>query len=87
MHIERGSGPKKCIRCLRTKEEAIREHIRTMRPCDNPECPFYNDIIVAIELERNRPKFKFGKPQKPNIKFGEIKKTKIKFGNPEQNDT
>lgn len=84
MRIQRGSGPKKCIRCLRTKEEAIREHVAIMRPCDNPDCPFYEDIINAIEEERNKPKFKFGKPTKPTIKFGTIKKTTIKFGEPRE---
>lgn len=82
MRIQRGSGPKKCIRCLRTKEEAIREHLALMRPCDNPDCPFRQDIINAIEEERNRPKFKFGNPRKPTIKFGPVKKSSIKFGGP-----
>lgn len=82
MRIQRGSGPKKCIRCLRTKDEAIREHIEIMKPCDNPGCPFYSDIINAIEIERNKPKFKFGEPTKPKIKFGTAKKKTIKFGEP-----
>lgn len=73
-----GSGPKKCIRCLRTKKEAIRAHLETMQPCDNDDCPFYDDIMVAIEEKRNRPKFTFGTPQKkeaPKISFGQPLKT------------
>ena len=60
----RGSGHKKCIRCLRSKKEAIEHHLATMQPCDNEDCPFYDDIIEAIEEKRNRPQFTFGKPKK-----------------------
>ena len=70
MKIEHGNGPKKCIRCLRTKKEALQEHLSTLTPCDNPECPFYNDIILAIEEEKNKPKFKIGQPSKPKFKIG-----------------
>ncbi|WP_229034024.1 hypothetical protein [Bacteroides salyersiae] len=84
MRIQRGSGPKKCVRCLRSKEEAIKEHLATMRPCDNSDCPFHDDIINAIEIEKNKPKFKFGDPIKPTIKFGEVKKSSITFGDPRE---
>lgn len=80
MRIRKGSGPKKCIRCLRSKEEAIREHVRSLRPCDNPECPFQAIIEEAIEAEKNKPKFSFGTPQKPKLKFGEKIKSSLHFG-------
>lgn len=70
MHIEHGSGPKKCIRCLRSKDEAIKEHVRLLEPCDNPECPFQEQILQAIEVEKNKPKFNIGKPSKPKFTFG-----------------
>lgn len=70
MHIESGSGPKKCIRCLRSKEEALKEHVRLLQPCDNQECPFHDEILQAIEEEKNKPKFTIGKPLKPRFTFG-----------------
>lgn len=84
MRILQGSGPQKCIRCLRTKDEAIREHLQTMTVCENPECPFREDIMQAIEQERMKPKFTFGSPQKAKMTFGTPVKKTIKFGAPKK---
>ena len=80
MRIRKGSGPKKCIRCLRSKEEAIREHVQSLRPCDNPDCPFLEIIKASIEAEKKKPKFSFGTPQKPKLIFGEKTKSSLHFG-------
>lgn len=71
MNIEHGSGPNRCTCCMRKKDEALKEHLRTMENCDNPNCPFYDYINDAIEAERNKPKFKFGSKKKPTFSFGE----------------
>ena len=80
MRIKKGSGPQKCIRCLRSKEEAIKEHVRSLKPCDNPDCPFQMLIEEAIEIEKSKPKFTFGSPTKPKMTFGEKSKTNLHFG-------
>ena len=80
MRIKKGSGPKKCIRCLRSKEEALSEQVRSMSPCDNPDCPFQKIIKDAIEAEKNKPKFTFGTPQKSKFKFGQKIKNCFHFG-------
>lgn len=46
MIIKKSSGPQRCMLCLRDKDEAIREHIRTNKPCC-PQCPL-SDIINNV---------------------------------------
>lgn len=70
MNIEHGSGPNRCTCCMRKKEEALREHLQSLENCDNPNCPFFDIINEAIEEARNKPKMKFGQPQKPKFSFG-----------------
>lgn len=43
MKIKNSSGPQRCMLCLRSRNEAIREHLRTNTPCC-PQCPL-GDII------------------------------------------
>lgn len=47
MNIGNGTGPQRCVRCLRDKEEAIREHLRTNMPCCTG-CPIGNEIRQAL---------------------------------------
>lgn len=73
MRIEPGSGPNRCRCCMRKKEEALRDHIKTMQNCDNPDCPFYDYINEAIEAEKEKFKFKFGEKTKSKFSFGQKK--------------
>ena len=47
MNIRKGTGPQRCVRCLRDKDEAIQEHLRTNTPCC-PGCPLENEIRQAL---------------------------------------
>lgn len=42
-----------------------------MQNCDNPNCPFYDYINNAIEIEKEKHKFKFGEKNKPKFSFGQ----------------
>lgn len=52
MIISPSRGVQKCPVCLLTKSEAIREHIVHDSYCDNPHCPFKDEIKVAVDFER-----------------------------------
>lgn len=79
MRIARGNGPQKCTCCLRSKEEVLQEHLRTMQNCDNPYCPFHDYINNEIRRKREKKTFTFGTPRKKaTIKFG-AKKSGIKI--------
>ena len=47
MIIKKGTGPQRCVRCLRDKDEAIREHLAKKSLCC-PECPFGNEIRQVL---------------------------------------
>ena len=52
MNIKKGAGPQRCIRCLRDKNEAIQEHLRTNTPCC-PQCPLSSVINEALANRGN----------------------------------
>lgn len=84
MKIEKGSGPQRCICCLRSREEAIRDHLQSMRNCENPRCPLHAIINAAIK-EKKKRHFIFGTPRKetPTFKFGPAQKpVSFTFGKP-----
>ena len=84
MKIEKGTGPQRCICCLRSKDEAIREHLQTMRNCENPRCPLHAIINEAIR-EKKKKRFVFGKPkpETPKFTFGPVQKpVTFTFGKP-----
>ena len=84
MKIEKGSGPQRCICCLRSREEAIRDHLQSMRNCENPHCPLHAIINAAIK-EKKKRRFIFGTPKKetPTFTFGPIQKpVTFTFGKP-----
>ncbi|GHV11027.1 hypothetical protein FACS1894162_6070 [Bacteroidia bacterium] len=70
MKIGKSSGIQNCKECLRKKQEAINEQTQKMKVCDNAACPFRKEIQDAIQVEKQKPKFNFGKPQKPSFTFG-----------------
>jgi hypothetical protein len=74
MKIGKSNGIQKCPNCLRKKQEAIDEQTKQMKVCENATCPFRKEIQDTIRVEKQKPKFNFGKPQKPSFTFG----TKIK---------
>lgn len=47
MNIGNSTGPLVCTKCLRNKEDAIREHLALGRPCCEG-CPLENDIQTAM---------------------------------------
>lgn len=67
IEITNVSGVSKCTKCLRTKEQAIAEHLESMEPCDAFDCPFKYDIIDAIERKKHPPITIKGKIIKPKI--------------------
>lgn len=70
MNIIPGSGPNRCVHCMRKKTEAIKEHVKTMKNCDNPQCPFSKDIEEAIEAEKKKkPPFTIGQKTPPKFRF------------------
>ena len=74
------SAPKKCTRCLRTTEGAIKDCINDDKVCGDPECPLKNILEEALEDYRSKPKLAIGQTQKPEIKVGETKKPEIIIG-------
>lgn len=48
MRIDQGTGPQKCSRCLRTKEEAINEQKKKGKVCDDSLCVFKKSIKEAV---------------------------------------
>lgn len=48
MEFGRKSEPQKCSRCLRTKEEAVREQTEKGAICSDPNCTFKRVIRQAI---------------------------------------
>lgn len=55
MEVERKGGATKCLRCMRTKEEAISEQVSAGEPCDISSCQFRHEILDAIEKVKNPP--------------------------------
>lgn len=47
------SGPKKCSRCFRTKEEAIKEQTALGLCCRDTNCTFKSEIRIALGEVRN----------------------------------
>ena len=47
MKIRNNSGPQRCVLCLRDKDEAVREHLLTNKPCC-PNCPLGDIIKEAL---------------------------------------
>lgn len=47
MNIGNSSGPQRCTLCLRDRDEAIREHVASKRPCC-AQCPLSNIINDAL---------------------------------------
>lgn len=68
MNIGHSTTPTRCPRCLRSRQEAIAEHIRMHEGCDCPGCPFYDDIMSALEQDR-KPRFSFGPVHRPAFTF------------------
>lgn len=75
--MSNNTGPTRCPVCLRTKEEAIRDHLRDNTPCDNPDCIFCNEINQAIAERKARPKFTFGQIKRPAFTFGTPSKGEV----------
>lgn len=48
MRITERQGPQRCVLCLRTKEEAIEEHLKTQKECC-PQCPLKQEIKQALD--------------------------------------
>lgn len=42
-------GPQRCVLCLRSEEEAVREQVEKGVGCGNPKCVFTESIQRAIE--------------------------------------
>lgn len=55
MEIGVSKGATKCVICLRTKEEAIAEHLASDTQCDCYNCPFKEAINTALEDKRRIP--------------------------------
>lgn len=49
MKIEEPLGPKKCPICLRTKKDALTKQVQIKEPCPYNQCPFKEDIKLAVE--------------------------------------
>lgn len=67
MEIGGSKGVTKCVNCLRTKDEAIAEHLATNTPCDCFNCPFKDAISAALE-EKKRVPWKIS-PKKSTMKI------------------
>lgn len=78
--VGNSSDPKKCTRCMRTTESAIKDCITDGRVCSDPECPLRDILEEALEEYRSKPKLAIGATQKPEIKVGETVKPEIKIG-------
>lgn len=48
MKIQKSSGPQRCMLCLKDRNEAIQEHLRTNKPCC-PQCPLGGIIRDALQ--------------------------------------
>lgn len=59
MKISPSKGIQKCPICLWTKSEAIREHLQNDSYCDEPGCPFSEEIKRAVDMERVRKQCPF----------------------------
>ena len=77
MNIGHSTAPTRCPRCLRTRQEAIAEHVRLQEGCDCPGCPFRDDILNAIEQDR-KPRFSFGPARKPAFTFSKHSEETVK---------
>lgn len=80
MIIYKASNPKSCRVCLNDTETVIREHLRTGRPCEHPECPLHNIINEALRRRKQQPRIIVHQAQKPNILIGNAQRKKEKGG-------
>ena len=78
MIIYKASNPKSCRVCLNDTEAVIREHLRTGRPCEHPECPLHNIINEALRRRKQQPRIIVHQAQKPKILIGNAQKNKKK---------
>lgn len=80
MKIYKASNPKSCRVCLNDTEAVIREHLRTGRPCEHPECPLHDIINEALRRRKQQPRIIVHQAQKPKIQIGKAQKNKKKSG-------
>ena len=59
----------KCPICLRSRKEAIADHLRSHETCDCPDCPFRDAIEAALREQERKPRFRFGPVRKPVFTF------------------
>lgn len=59
----------RCPICLRTRKEAIADHLRNRENCDSPDCPFRAAIQEALLEQERKPRFQFGPVRKPTFVF------------------
>lgn len=78
MNIGHTTAPDRCPRCLRTKQEAIADHLLRHDMCDCQGCPFATEIRNALLEEQRKVRIKFGTVQKPTFTFSEHKEMPIK---------
>ena len=78
MNIGNSTEPNRCPRCLRTKQEAIAEHLLMREMCDCQDCPFAMEIRNALLEKQRKVTFTFGTVQKPTFTFSEHKEMPIK---------
>ena len=78
MNIGHSTTPDRCPRCLRSKQEAIADHLRSRDVCDCPDCPFSEEIRIALIEQDKNPNFCFGTVRKPTFSFSKHNEPKIK---------
>ena len=74
MKIHKASNPKSCRVCLNDTEAIIREHLRTGRPCEHPECPLHSIINEALGRRNQQPRIIVHQAQKPMILIGKAQR-------------
>ena len=78
MYIGHTTAPDRCPRCLRTKGEALADHIRLQEDCDCQDCPFREEIHAAVLREKEKTRISFGPVRKPAFTFSEHKEKTLK---------
>lgn len=79
MNLGHTTAPDRCPRCLRTRNEAVADHLRLGEGCDCPDCPFRNEIQRALEEQARKPKITFGPVRKPTFTFSEHKENRVRI--------
>ena len=59
----------RCPICLRSRQQAIADHLRSRENCDSPYCPFRAAIEEALQRQERKPRFHFGPVRKPAFVF------------------